>query len=140
MPPRAAATEPVSYLSVKMATQRYRRFRIQSRPYQINQTRLWTVEFEIHRNGRSKSFSLAEHYPTEREADLRCLELGRNVIDGKAGRWSVGSLRPRGFLSDFAAGTKFRLAGTRRIIIDLGILMVIVIGAIMLFRQAHTTH
>jgi hypothetical protein len=123
-----------------MATLRYRGFKIQTRPYQNNQTRLWTVDFEIHRSGRRKEFSLDERYPTEREADVRCLELARLTIDGKVGGWSVHSLRPKGFLNDFREGAKVGLAGTTRTIIDLGILMVVVIGAIMLLRGAYSGH
>lgn len=121
-----------------MPTIRYRGFRIQSRPYQNHQTRLWTVDFEIHRHGRKKTFSLDERYPTEREADLRCVELGRLTIDGKMGGWSVASLRPKGFLSQIRDGAKDGLAGSTRVIIDLGIFMVIIIGAIMLLRGAYT--
>lgn len=123
-----------------MVTQRYRGFRIQTRPYQNYQTRLWTVDFQIHRGGRRKEFSLDERYPTEREADLRCLELGRLTIDGKIRGWSVGSLRTNGFLSDFREGAKDGLAGGTRALLNLSILVVIVIGAIMLLRRAYISH
>lgn len=123
-----------------MATSRYRGFRILTRPYQNFQTKLWTVDFEIRRGSRRKEFSLGERYPTEREADLRCLELGRLTIDGKMGGWSVDSLRPNGFARQFREGAKEGLAGSTRVLLNLSILVVIVIGAIMLIRRAYTSH
>lgn len=74
-------------------TVRYKGFRILTRSYQTHLSRLWTVDLEIHRNRRKKAFSLDEHYFTQREADERCIVVGRQIIDRKFAGWSVQSLR-----------------------------------------------
>ena len=119
-----------------MASTRYKGFRINARPYQIHPSRQWTVDLEIQRNGCRKSFSLDERYPTEGDADARCLALGRRIIDGSIGGWSVDSLRPTGFLD----GLRGRFAGTGSTIVVLGILLIIALGAIVLFRAGYLTH
>ena len=116
-------------------TTRYKGFSIRARPYQIHESRQWTVDLEIHRNGRKQPFSLSEHYSTEREADERCWDLGRQIIDGGIPGLSVAQLRPTGFLRGFR--DRHRVATTGRILIDLGILALIIVGAIALLRGAY---
>lgn len=118
---------------------RYKGFHIHARPYQIHRDRTWTVDLEIQRGGRRKFFSLDERYPTEREAEVRCVALGRAIIDGKIGGWSVGSLRPEGFLTGLRDGTAHRFAGTGSILVNLGILAIIALGAFVLLRGAFVT-
>jgi hypothetical protein len=81
-----------------MTTTRYKGFKILARPYQLSESKRWTVDFEIRRHGRGQAFSAGERYATEREADAQCAGLGRGVIDGGVPGWSVDRLRgaPRG--------------------------------------------
>ncbi len=72
---------------------RYKGFHIEARPYQLHESRRWTVDLEIRRKGRRQYFSGEERYPTGREADLRCSGLGRQIIDGGVPGWSVDHLR-----------------------------------------------
>lgn len=76
-----------------MTTLRYKGFNILVRPYQLYESQRWTVELEIHRNGRRRPFSLAERYRTEQEASTRCSVLARRIIDGVVPGWSVEQLR-----------------------------------------------
>lgn len=76
-----------------MTSLTYKGFRILARPYQLHDTRRWTVDLEIRRNGRRKPFSLDEHYQTENEAEARCSGLARRIIDGRVPGWSVEHLR-----------------------------------------------
>jgi len=71
----------------------YRGFEILSRAYQLADSGSWTVELEIRRNGRTRSFSVNERYATEKEADVECVVLGRQIIDGWVPGWSVKNLR-----------------------------------------------
>ena len=72
---------------------RYKGFNILVRPYQLYESKRWTVELEIHRHGRRRPFSLAERYRTEQEADERCSSLARGIIDSGVPGWSVEQLR-----------------------------------------------
>ena len=72
-----------------MTSLRYKGFHIVTRPYQVAESRRWTVDLEIRRAGRKQGFSLNERYPTEQEADARCAGLGQRIIDGKVVGWSV---------------------------------------------------
>jgi hypothetical protein len=54
---------------------------------------MWTVDVEISRRGRKRSFSTREHFATEEEALTRSLEFARDIIDGKVPECSVDSLR-----------------------------------------------
>ena len=76
-----------------MTSIRYKGFEILTRPYQLHETRRWTVDLEIHRRGRRQPFSLAERYSTEEQADARCSGLGRRIIDGRVPGWSIEHLR-----------------------------------------------
>ena len=76
-----------------MTTLRYKGFRILVRPYQLYESQRWTVELEIHRNGRRRPFSVAERYQTEEEASARCSVLAHRIIDGAVPGWSVEQLR-----------------------------------------------
>lgn len=115
-----------------MTTTRYKGFSIQARPYQTHVSQQWTVDFEIHRNGRKKPFSLNEHYATEREAGARCSALGRRIIDGGIAGWSVDQLRSTGFLRGLRDGHRHRLAAAGKMLLDLGILVLLIGGAIVL--------
>ena len=76
-----------------MTTVHYRGFDILARPYQLNDSRLWTIEFEIRHNGGRQPFTLKERYCTEADAERRCTGIGRLIIDGKVPGWSVDHLR-----------------------------------------------
>ncbi len=71
----------------------YKGFHIRARSYQLHDTRQWTVDLEIERKGRVRSFSLGERYATEGEAVARCVEFGRRIIDGAVPGCSVEHLR-----------------------------------------------
>lgn len=74
---------------------RHHGFQIVPRPYQIERTGLWTVDLEIHRKQLRRSFSFTSDCPTELDAIDRCLDLGREIIDGQLPGRSVDSLRER---------------------------------------------
>lgn len=74
----------------------YQGFEILSRPYRFADSGFWTVELEIRRDGRTRSFSVNERYATEKEADFECVGLGRQIIDGRVPGWSVKNLRNPG--------------------------------------------
>lgn len=76
-----------------MIDTKYKGFSILARPYQLRETKRWTVDLEIRRNGRRQPFHLAQRYQTEEEADDGCLGLSRRIIDGDLPGWSVSHLR-----------------------------------------------
>jgi hypothetical protein len=78
-----------------MTTIRYKGFRILARPYQLQESRRWTADLEIRRNGRGQGFSPGERFPTEEEANTQCASLGRRIIDGAVPGWSVDRLSGR---------------------------------------------
>jgi len=105
-----------------MTTVKYKGFNILARPYQLYDSKRWTVDLEIQRNGGRQPFSLDERYPTEIEADTRCSGLGRRIIDGQVPGWSVEHLRA------------YKRESVRQLIIaGIGI---IGFGAFVLFRGA----
>lgn len=122
-----------------MASTRYKGFSIQTRSYQTHASRQWTVDLEIHRNGRRKEFSLTEHYATEREANERCLSLGRLIIDGRIGGWSVDSMRSTGFLQGFSDTHRDRLSAVSTTFINIAILLVLVLGFILVLSRVQIT-
>jgi hypothetical protein len=71
----------------------YKHFELVPRCYQLHETREWTVDIEIRRRGRSRSFSTRERYPDEQQAVARSLRLARQIIDGQVPRTSVDALR-----------------------------------------------
>jgi hypothetical protein len=79
-----------------MSTSRYEGFSILSRPYQVQETKHWTVDLEIQRHGRRQPFSAAARYGTEQEALTQCSGLGRQIIDGQVPGWSVEHRRGGG--------------------------------------------
>lgn len=76
-----------------MNSKSYHGFDISVRPYQVHDTGRWTVDIEIRRRGRVRSFSTREHFATEAEAITRSFEFGRQIIDGKVPECSVDGLR-----------------------------------------------
>lgn len=76
-----------------MTTVHYKGFKILTRPYRLRESQSWTVELEIRRNRRSRPVTVNERYSTEQEADARCADIGRRIIDGRAPAWSGASLR-----------------------------------------------
>ncbi|MEO8636840.1 MAG: hypothetical protein ABI587_16310 [Gemmatimonadales bacterium] len=78
-----------------MQTIKYKGFAIQAQPYQLHDTKRWTVDLEIWRGGQKQHFSLREHYQTEAEADARCSGVGRRIIDGTVRGYSVRHLPRR---------------------------------------------
>ena len=76
-----------------MSSKSYKGFEITARPYQLHDTGKWTVDIEISRKGRMRSFSTSEHFATEAEAITRSHRFGRQIIDGKVPECSVDHLR-----------------------------------------------
>ena len=74
-------------------THRYKGFRILARPYQLADSKRWTVDLEIRHNGWRHAFSADQRFATEWEAKAECDGLGRRIIDGKVPGWSVGASR-----------------------------------------------
>jgi len=122
-----------------MTSTRYKGFSIQTRSYQTHASRQWTVDLEIHRNGRRKAFSLTEHYATERQADERCTSLGRQIIDGRITGWSVDNMRSTGFLQGFRATHRDRLSTVSTTFINIAILLVLVLGFILVLSRVQVT-
>jgi hypothetical protein len=96
-----------------MTTQSYKGFRILAMPYQIAQSRRWTVDLEIRRKRLRQAFSLEERYRTEREAEARCVSLGRHIIDGRIRRLSVDHLRPLPTLWGWIPGLSIAVSALR---------------------------
>lgn len=71
----------------------YKGFRIVARPYQVRPSKRWIVDLQIHRNGRHHSFTGERHAPSESDARVRCVTLGREIIDGRVPGWTVQPLR-----------------------------------------------
>jgi hypothetical protein len=75
---------------------RYKGFRILIRPYQIRESRRWTVDLEVHRGGQRRAFSTDERYRTEQEAVSRCISLGKRIVDGRTAACPLGSMPTSG--------------------------------------------
>lgn len=76
-----------------MTTLRYKGFDILPRPYQLTDSKLWTIDLEIRRYGARQPFSLDERHQSEEAAAARCSVLGRRIVDGEVPGWSVDHLR-----------------------------------------------
>jgi len=78
-----------------MTTIKYKGFKVLAQPYQLCESKRWTVDFEIHRHGRGQAFSAGERYQTEQEADARCAGLGRvsSTAGNRDGRSTVCAAR-----------------------------------------------
>jgi len=76
-----------------MTLTRYRGFEIVSRSYQLAGSGRWTIDFDVRRSGRGRSFSLRETHASAAEADAQCMILGRRIIEGRVDGWSVEDLR-----------------------------------------------
>lgn len=96
-----------------MTTLRYRGFHILAMPYRIARTGQWTVDLEIRRKRLRQSFSLEERYRTEQEAEARCVNLGRRIIDGRIRRLSVDHLRPLPTLWGWIPGLSIAVSALR---------------------------
>jgi hypothetical protein len=84
----------------------YKGYRIMARPYQVHTSHRWSVDLEIRRHGRCRSFTGVRAAASEVTAHAECVALGRDIIDGKVPGWSVRDLRRlpsrqlfRGFLA-----------------------------------------
>lgn len=75
-----------------MTTVKYKGFKILTRPYRLHESGRWTGELDIRRNRRVLPFPVDEQFRTEEEADARCADVGRQIIDGKLPGWSVDRL------------------------------------------------
>ncbi|MBS1241888.1 MAG: hypothetical protein H6R40_1315 [Gemmatimonadetes bacterium] len=114
----------------------YKGFNILARSYQLHESKRWTADLEIRRNGRRQPFSVAERYQTEQEADDRSYGLGRRIIDGDVAGWSVNHLRaPSRRRSRFAPIWK---EGSMRAYIIAGIVL-LGLGAFVLLRGGSFT-
>lgn len=76
-----------------MTNVKYKGFKILARPYQLHESKRWTVDLEIRRNRRVLPFPVDEQFRTEQEADARCADLGRRIINGRVPGWKVDRLR-----------------------------------------------
>jgi len=76
-----------------MTVTRYRGFEIVARSYQLTDSGRWTIDFDVRRGGRGRSFSLRETHASADEADAQCVILGRRIIEGRVDGWSVQDLR-----------------------------------------------
>jgi hypothetical protein len=119
-----------------MTISKYKGFTIVARPYQLRESRDWTAELTIRRNGRRQRFSAHPRYRTEPEADAYCAGLGRQIIDGAVPGWSVDQLRqaPR----RTSAFTHFWKAESMRPYLIAGIVL-LALGAFVLLRGASFT-
>ena len=63
----------------------YKGHKIKAMPYQLPKSKRWALELQILApNGNdilSKVFSAVNTYETEQQADLHCLNLGKQIID-----------------------------------------------------------
>lgn len=84
---------PSHWQAISMKPKSYKGFAIAVRPYQLHDTGQWTVDIEISRKGRTRSFSTTEHFATEAEAVTRSFDFGRKIIDGQVPECSVDNLR-----------------------------------------------
>ncbi len=75
-----------------MPTESYKGFTITGRTYQLYATRQWTIDLEISRRGRHRTFGVPDHAATEAEALAACHELGQRIIDGQVAGCSVAAL------------------------------------------------
>ena len=74
-----------------MTTVKYKGFKILTRPYRLHESASWTVELEIRRNRRAQRITVDERYTSQQEADARCADIGRRIIDGRAPAGSADS-------------------------------------------------
>lgn len=75
-----------------MPTQTYKGYTITAWPYQVHNTRQWTIDLRISRHSRHRTFSSRDHALTEGEAVAASLALGRRIIDGQVPGSSVAKL------------------------------------------------
>ena len=70
-----------------METIYYNGYKIEATPYQLAKSKRWALEFQIisppGKNILTKMFSAVNTYETEREANLQCLNLGKQIIDSR---------------------------------------------------------
>lgn len=119
-----------------MTISKYKGFTIVARPYQLYETRDWTAELTIRRNGRRHRFSADQRYQTEPEAEAYCAGLGRQIIDGAVPGWSVDRLRQASRRS--SAFTHFWKAELMRPYLIAGIVL-LALGAFVLLRGGSFT-
>ena len=74
----------------------YNGYEIQASPYQLAESKNWTINIYIfkHRGSyvASKNFSLANSYPSREEAVRYCFDFGKKIIDDRIKDFSVGGL------------------------------------------------
>jgi hypothetical protein len=76
-----------------MTTLKYKGFKILTRPYRLHESASWTVELEIRHDRRARRITVDERYTSELEADARCADIGRRIIDGRAPAGLADSLQ-----------------------------------------------
>ena len=64
-----------------MVPRQYRNCVIQAHPVLLAASKVWGVSFTISGPGGERSFTVAETYPGEREAVVRCFDLAARIID-----------------------------------------------------------
>ena len=71
-----------------METIYYKGYKIEITPYQLAKSKRWALEFQIisppGKNNLTRMFSAVNTYETEKEANLHCLNLGKQTIDSRS--------------------------------------------------------
>lgn len=74
----------------------YNGYEIQASPYQLAESKNWTINIYIlkHRGSlvASKNFSSANSFPTRKEVVKYCFDFGMKIIDGKIENCSIENL------------------------------------------------
>jgi hypothetical protein len=115
-----------------MTTIRYRSFDIVARSYQLADTGRWTVDFDIRRAGRGRSFSLGETHATRDEAEAQCLILGRRIVEGRVDGWSVQALRTG--INPLETAVQFVTTESLTVLI-LGVVAILGFSALAILRE-----
>ena len=76
----------------RRSVHRYKGFTILARPYQLTDSKQWTVDLEIRRRGLRHAFSGEQRFRTESEAEAECARWGRQIIDGTIPGWAGGGV------------------------------------------------
>ena len=110
-----------------MAIRRYRGFVIRARPYQLHQSKEWTADLVISRQGRNQPVGVDERFASQEDAELSCARLGQRIIDGEVPGWSVDRIRGRSRLAR-ALAAPFRDGGFARPFVLAGLLVALLGG------------
>ena len=115
-----------------MTTIRYRGFDIVARSYQLADTGRWTVDFDVRRSGRGRSFSLRETHATQDEAEAQCFILGRRIVEGRVDGWSVQDLRTG--INPLQAAVQFLTTESLTVVV-LGVVAILGFSGLAILRE-----